>query len=93
MPNLRGRNVGDILNDQTRGREVSNDRKDESDDEFDFGSAEEAEAGSTEEFESGDKGSSRKKEPKATKHGGDEVIKGEKTEEELEIANSDESEN
>ena len=45
------------------------------------------------ESESGHKGSSWKKEPKPTKHGGDETIKGEKTEDELETANSNESEN
>ena len=38
------------------------------------------------------KGSSRKKEPKPTKHGRDDAIKGEKTEDELEAANLDESE-
>ena len=46
-----------------------------------------------EESESGHKGRSRKKEPKPTKHGGDDAIKGEKTENELEIANLDESKN
>ena len=46
-----------------------------------------------EESESGHKGSTRKKEPKPTKHGGDDAIMGEKTEDELETANSDESEN
>ena len=69
------------------------DRDTKSDDEFDFGSAEEAEGGSAEESESGHKGSSRRKEPKPTKHGGDDAIKGEKTEDELETANSDENEN
>ena len=38
-------------------------------------------------------GSNRKKEPKAADHGGDEAIKGEKTEDELETANSNEREN
>ena len=65
----------------------------ESDDEFDFGSAGEAKGGSAEEFESGRKGSSWKKEPKPAKHGGDEVVKGEKTKDSLEKTNSDESEN
>ena len=63
------------------------------DDEFDFGSAEEAEGGSAEEFKNGHKGSNQKKEPKPAGHGGDEAIKGEKSEDELETANSDESEN
>ena len=53
----------------------------------DFGSAEEAEGGSAEESENRHKGSSRKEEPKLAKHGGDEAIKGEKTEDELETAN------
>ena len=43
--------------------------------------------------ESGHKGSSQKKEPKPTKHGGDDASKGEKIKDELETANSDESEN
>ena len=64
-----------------------------SDDEFNFGSVEEAEGGSVEMSESGHKGSSQKKESKAVNHGGDEAIKGKKTEDELETANSDESEN
>ena len=98
VPNLRGRDVRDVQNDHTRGRdvpkrrEVLKDRNTESDDEFDFKLAEEGEGGSAEESESGRKGSSRKKEPKPTKHGGDEAIKGEKTEDELETTNSDESE-
>ena len=46
-----------------------------------------------EESESGHKGSSRKKEPEPTKLGGDDAIKGEKTKDELETTNSDESEN
>ena len=62
-------------------------------DKFDFGSAEEAEGGSAEEFERGHKGSSQKKEPKPAKYGGDETIKGEKTKDEFETANSEESEN
>ena len=62
-------------------------------DEFDFGSAEEAKGGSAEESESGHKGSSRRKEPKPTKHGGDDTIKGERSEDELKTANSDENEN
>ena len=65
----------------------------ESNDEFDFGSAKEVEGGSAEEFEIGHKGSSRRKVPKTTMHGGDDIIKGKKTEDELETANSDESEN
>ena len=90
MPNLRGR---DVPNDHRRGREVPKDSEIESNNEFDFGSAEESKGGSAEESKSGHKGSSRKKEPKPTKHGGDEAIKGEKTEDELETTNSDESEN
>ena len=90
MPNLRGT---DISNDHGRRREVLKDRDAKSDDEFDFGSAEEAKGGSAKEFESGHKGSSRKEEPKPAKHGGDEAIKAEKTEDELETTNSDESEN
>ena len=91
VPNLRGRNIKDVPNDHTRGREVPKDRDTESEVEFDFGLAEEVEGGSAEEFESGHKGSSRKKEPKPTKYGGDEAIKGKKTEDELETANSDKS--
>ena len=67
-------------------------RDTKSDDEFDFGSAEEAEGRSAEESASGREGSNRKKEPKPAKHGGDEAIKGEKTKDELETANSDERE-
>ena len=52
-----------------------------------------AEDGSAEESESGHKGSSRKNKPKPSKHGEEEAIKGEKTEDELETANWDESEN
>mgnify|MGYP000364908137 CR=1 FL=1 len=65
----------------------------ESNNEFEFGSAEEAEGGSAEESESEHKGSSRKKEPKPTKHGEDDTIKGEKTKDKLVTANSDEREN
>ena len=86
VPNLRWRRVS---RDRAREQERSGT---ESDNEFDFGSAEEAEGGSTEESESGHKGSSRRKETKPTKHGGDDAIKGEKTEDELETASSDESE-
>ena len=46
-----------------------------------------------EESESGHKGSNRKKEPKPTKHGGDDAIMGEKTEDKFETANLDEREN
>ena len=53
----------------------------------------EAEGGFAEESETGRKGSSREKETKLAKHGGDEAIKGEKIEDELETPNSDESEN
>ena len=42
---------------------------------------------------SGQKGCSRRREPKPTTHRGNDAIKGEKTEDELETANSDESEN
>ena len=91
MPNLRGRRVS---RDQAREQERSGrDRDTESDDEFDFGSVEEVDGGSAEKSESGHKGSSRKKEPKPTMHGGDDAIKGEKTEDKLETANLDESEN
>ena len=60
--------------------------------EFDFGSAEEVEGESAKESESGHKGSSRKKEPKPIMQGADDAIEGEKTEDKLETANSDESE-
>ena len=93
VPNLRGRNVKEFLNDHSTGREFSKDCDTKSDDEFDFGSVGEAEGGSAEESESGRKGSSRKKESKPVKHGGDEAIKGKKTEDELETANLDMSEN
>ena len=90
VPNLRGT---DISNDHGRRREVLKDRDAKSDDEFDFGSAEEAEDGSAEESKSGHKGRFRKKESKPAKLRGDEAIKGEKIEDELETVNSDESEN
>ena len=91
VPNLRGRRG---LEDRAREQERSGrDRDTESDDEFDFGSTEEAESGPAEKFESGQKGSSRRREPKPTMHRGDDAIEGEKTEDELETANSDESEN
>ena len=91
VPNLRGRRVS---RDQAREQERSGrDYDTESYVEFDFGSTKEFKSGSAEESEIGHKGSSRKKEPKPTKHGGDDAIKGEKTEDELETANSDESEN
>ena len=81
VPNLRGRRVP---NDQAREQERSGrDRDTES----------EAERGPAEESGSGQKGSSQRKEPKPTTHWGDDAIKGEKTEDELETANSDESEN
>ena len=53
----------------------------------------EAERGPAEESGSGQKGSSRRREPKPTTHWGDDAIEGEKTEDELETANLDESEN
>ena len=90
MPNLRGR---DVPNNHRREREVLKDRNAESDGEFYYRSVEEAEGGSAEDSENGHKGSSQKKEPKKAKHGRDEIIKGEKTEDELKTANSDESEN
>ena len=90
MPNLRGRRVSE---DQATEQERSRRNHDtELDDKFDFGLAEEAEGGSVEKSGSGQKGSSRKKEPKPTKHGGDDTIKGEKTEGQMETTNSDESE-
>ena len=61
MPNLRGRTVPNriVPNDQAREQERSGrDRDTESDVEFDFGSAEEAEGGSAKKFGSGQKGSS-----------------------------------
>ena len=75
---------GTVPKDRTREQERSGrDRDTESDDEFDFGSAGEAERGPAEKSESGRKGSSGKEEPKPTIHGGDDAIKGEKTEDEL----------
>ena len=50
VPNLRGRTVP---NDQEREQERSGDRDTESDAEFNFGSAEEAEDGPVEKFGSG----------------------------------------
>ena len=91
VPNLRGRTVP---NDQEREQKRSGrDCDTESDDEFDFGSAEEAEDGSAEKSGSGQKGSSRRREPKPTMHWEDDAIEGEKTEDDLETVNSDESEN
>ena len=91
VPNLRGRTAS---RDQAREQERSGrDRDTKSDDEFDFGSAEEAERGSAEKSGSGQKGSSRRREPKPTTHRGDDAIEGEKTKDELETANSDKSEN
>ena len=69
------------------------DRDTESDVEFDFGSAEETERGPAEKSGCGQKGSNRRREPKPAMHRGDDAIKGEKTEDELETVNSDESEN
>ena len=90
VPNLRGRIVP---KNRAREQERSGrDRDTELDDEFDFGSAEEAEGGSAEESGSEQKGSNRRREPKPTKHGGDDAIKGEKTKDKLETTNSDESE-
>ena len=91
VSNMRGRRV---LRDQAREQERSGrDRDTKSDAEFDFGSAEEAEGGSAEKSEIGQKGSSRRREPKPTMHREDDAIEGEKTEDKLETANSDESEN
>ena len=87
VPNLRGRRVS-----RDRAREQKEDPKDR-DAEFDFGSAEEAEGGSAEKSGCGQKGSSRRREPKPTIHRGDDAIEGKKTEDELENANSDKSEN
>ena len=105
MPNLRGRkDPQDHEREQRRSR-INHDAK--SDDEFDFGSAEEAEGGSMEESVSECEGSRRRKEQKSAKHGGDEankgehaktktwsdIVKGLKTEDKLEITNSDVSRN
>ena len=94
-----------------RGRKTTkgsrSDRAAESDDDFDFGSTEEAEGGSAEEAESGHGGSNRRENPKSAEQGGDEakkdeeaktkswsdVVKGLKTEDELETTNSDEGRN
>ena len=82
VPNLRGRRVS---RDQAREQERSGrDRDTESDDEFDFGSAEEAERGPAGKSGSGRKGSSRRREPKPTIHRGDDAIKGENRSEEAE---------
>ena len=80
VSNLRGRK--DRKDHEREHERSESDRNSESDDEFDFGSAEEVE------------GSSRRKEPKSAEHWGDEANKGEnaKIEEELETANSDKSE-
>jgi hypothetical protein len=90
VPNLRGRKVP---KDQAAEHERSGRDDTESNDEFDLGSAEEAERGPAEMSGSGQKGSSQRKELKPTIHRGDDAIEGEKTEDELETANSDESEN
>ena len=63
------------------------------DDEFELGSVQEAEGGTVKKSGCGQKGSSRRREPKPTMHGGDDAIKGKEIEDELETANSDESEN
>ena len=90
-PNLRGRKVPE---DQAVEQERSGrDRDSESDDEFDFGSAKEAERRPARKSVCGQKGSSRRRELKPTVHGEDDAIEGEKTDDELETANSDESEN
>ena len=95
VPILRPRKfLREVPKDHGREQERSGrDRDAESDDESDFGSADEAEGGSAEESENECEGRRQKKEPKPTKNGGDEAIKGEKTEDKLETANSDESEN
>ena len=86
VPNLRGRKTLDQAAEHERsGRDDT-----ESSDEFDLGSAEEAERGPAEMFGSRQKGSSRRREPKPTTHGEDDTIEGKKTEDELETANSDE---
>ena len=91
VPNLRGRTVPE---DQAAEQERSGkDRDTESDVEFDLGSAEEAERGPAEMSGSGQKGSSRRREPKPTTHGEDDAIEGKKTKDELGTANSDGSEN
>ena len=91
VPNLRGRK---FPKDQAAEHERSGrDCDTESDVEFDLGSAEEAERGPAEKSRYGQNGSSQRREPKPTMHRGDDAIEGEKTEDELETANSDESEN
>ena len=91
MPNLRRR---EVPQDHRRKQERSGSHRDiESDDEFDFWSVAEAGGGSTKESESGREGNNCKEEPKPAKHGVDEANKGEKTKDELDTANSDESEN
>ena len=82
------------MRDRAREQERSGrDRDTESDDEFDLGSAEEAERRPAEKSGCGQKGSSRRRELKPTMHRGDDAIEGEKTKDELETANSDEREN
>ena len=94
VPKLRGRN------DHEREQERSeSDREANLDEEFIFGLNEEAEGGSTEEAESGHGGNNRRKELSSAEQGGDEakkgekaknnVVKGLKTEEELETTNLD----
>ena len=90
VPNLRGR---EVPKDQAAEHERSGRDDTESSDEFDLGSAEEAERGPAEMSSYGQKGSSQRREPKPTMHRGDDAIEGEKTEDELETANSDKSEN
>ena len=90
VPNLRGR---EVPKDQAAEHERSGRDDSESDVEFDLGSAEEAERGPAGMSGCGQKGSSRRREPKPTMHWGDDAIKGEKTEDELETANSNEREN
>ena len=85
MPNLRGR---EVPKDQAAEQERSGRDCNTESDEFDFGSAEEAECGPAEMSGSGQKGSSGRREPKPTIHRGDDAIEGEKTEDELETANS-----
>ena len=91
VPNLRGRKVPE---DRAREQERRGRGHDtESDDKYEFGLAEEAEVESVEEVdgvpaeksEGGQKGSSRREEPKPTEH----AMEGEKTEDELETTNSD----
>ena len=97
VPNLRGREVEvpkDQAGEQERsGRDCDTESDDEFDLEFDLGSAEEVERGPAGKSGCGRKGSSRRRELKPTTHGEDDAIEGEKTEDELETANSDKSEN